>query len=179
MSRARLRAFVMLLGMLLGIESGPLLGQEAPSLQAQLLGVWHLSRFEAVRSDGSTFVPFGAAVSGQLVYSSNGQMLVAWSGGERRKALDPSRPTPEEIAGWFRGFDAYWGTFEVVPGRGEVTHHVKGAVDPAVVGTDRVRKFELRRDELILTVSPFPCWWELDSHCAPGDLVGLRLIWKR
>lgn len=179
MSTARLRAFAMLIGILLGAESGPLLGQDASPLQARLLGVWHLSRVEAVRSDGSTFIPFGTAVSGQLVYSSNGQVLVAWSGGERRKALDPSRPTPGEIAAWFRGFDAYWGTFEVAPSRGEVTHHVKGAVDPAIVGTDRVRKFKLRGDELILTVAPFSCWWELDSQCAPGDLVGFRFTWKR
>jgi hypothetical protein len=169
----------MLLGALLGAQSGPLLGQDAPPLQARLLGVWHLAKFEAVRSDGSMFIPLGTAVSGQLVYSSNGQMLVAWSGDNRRIALDPARPTPAEIASWFRGFDAYWGTFDVAPDRGEVTHHVKGAVDPAIVGTDRVRKFELRGDELILTVALLSCWWELDTQCAPGDLVGSRLTWKR
>ena len=162
---------------MLGAQSGPLVGQDAPPLQARLLGVWHLSRFEAVRSDGSTFIPFGTAVSGQLVYSSNAQMLAAWSGGTRRKAVDPSRPTPAEIAGWFRGFDAYWGTFEVTPG--QVTHRVNGAVDPAAVGSVRVRKFELRGDELILMVPPFACWYQLDSQCTPGDLVGLRLTWKR
>src|SRR5262245_25134870 len=114
-----LRVVVILLGILFCAEGCPRLGQD-PTLQARLLGVWHLSRFEAVRSDKSTFIPFGA-VSGQLVYSSNGQVLVAWSGAERRRALNPSRPTPEEIAGWFRGFDAYWGTFKVDPGRKEVT----------------------------------------------------------
>ena len=71
----------------------------------------------------------------------------------------------------------YWGTFEVAPG--QVTHHVKGTLDPAIVGTDRVRKFELRGDELILMVAPFACSWALDSQCTPGDLVGLRLTWKR
>ena len=143
----------------------------------QLLGVWHLARLEAVRQDGSTFVPFGSTVSGQLVYSANGQMLVAWSGGNRRKAANPSRPTPEDIASWFTGFDAYWGTFEV--GQGVVTHHVKGAVDPSIVGTDRVRTFELRGAELILTVAPSPCWWQLGAQCAPGEPVGLRLTWQR
>ena len=143
----------------------------------QLLGVWHLARVEAVRQDKSTFVPFGSTVSGQLVYSANGQMLVAWSAGNRRKAANPSRPTSEDIASWFAGFDAYWGTFEV--NQDVVTHHVKGAVDPSLVGTDRVRTFELRGGELILTVAPFPCWWQLAAQCAPDEPVGFRFTWQR
>ena len=144
-----------------------------------LLGTWHLERFEAVRDDGRAFLPFGTSVSGTLVYLADGQMVVAYGRQDRPIPQQPNSPTPVELAQMLGGFDAYWGSFEVDVARGQITHHVKGAFEPRVADTDRVRSVLLNGDTLVLSGPPGPCWWQLVSQCAVGEQVQVRLTWRR
>ncbi len=67
------------------VTSSQAFPQAAISKQA-LLGTWHLVRFELVRADGRLEEPFGAAVSGMLVYLADGRMIVVWG---RRESSGP------------------------------------------------------------------------------------------
>lgn len=150
-----------------------------PITTEALLGTWHLVRFEAVRADGRTFLPFGASVSGSLVYLADGQMIVAYGRQDRTKPQQPTTPTPVELAKMVEGFDAYWGTFEVDPIHGQVVHHVQGAFETRAIGTDRIRSVTLDGNTLILSVPTGPCWWEFASQCTLDEQVQMKLTWRR
>lgn len=138
-----------------------------------LVGAWHLERVEGVRGDKVAGWPFGSSVSGTLVYMPNGQMVVAWGRQDRAAPKDMTKTTPEEAAAIIQGFDAYWGTFEVDSVRGIVIHHVKGCLQPSVIGTDRIRSVTLIGDTLTLALK-VPC-----RQSAPGEECFLRLVWIR
>ena len=147
--------------------------QETSTVTANdLVGAWHLERVEGIRGD-KVGQPFGSSVSGTLVYMPNGQMVVAWGRQDRAAPKDMTKTTPEEAAGIIKGFDAYWGTFEVDSVRGIVIHHVKGCLQPSVIGTDRIRNVSLVGDTLTLALK-VPC-----PQCAPGEEIILRLVWIR
>ncbi|MCA1603718.1 MAG: lipocalin-like domain-containing protein [Acidobacteria bacterium] len=150
-----------------------------PLSKQALLGTWHLVRFELVRSDGHVQEPFGAAVSGMLVYLADGGMIVIWGRENRPVPKNSSTPTSIELAKMLENFDSYWGTFDVYPDKSQVVHHVKGALKPNVVGADRVRSATLEKDMLTLVVPPSECWWDLANHCAPGEKIQARLTWRR
>lgn len=152
-----------------------------PVSKQALLGTWHLVRFELVRADGRVQEPFGASISGMLVYLADGGMSVIWGRKDRPVPKDASTPTASDLAKLLEGFDAYWGTFDVHPDRSEVVHHVKGALKPDVVGADRIRSATLEQEMLILVVPPLECWWDLAkaNYCAPGEKIQARLSWRR
>jgi hypothetical protein len=133
-----------------------------------LLGTWHLVRFELVRADGRVQDPFSKDVSGMLVYLADGGMIVVWGRKNRSVPTESSTPTASELARLLEGFDAYWGTFDVYPDRSQVVHHVNGALEPDVVGADRIRSATLEKDMLTLVVPPSECWWDLAKaeYCA-------------
>ncbi|MBS0578894.1 MAG: lipocalin-like domain-containing protein [Proteobacteria bacterium] len=68
------------------------------------------------------------------------------------------RSAASEVARMIEGFDAYWGTFDVDPDRSQVVHHVQGALEPGVVGRDRIRTVTPDRGLLTLVVPPKECW---------------------
>ena len=132
-----------------------------------------------MRDDGRVFLPFGASVSGTLVYLADGQVVVTYGRQDRPIPQQPNSPTPVELAKMVEGFDAYWGSFEVDAIRGQVIHHVKGAFEPGSNGRDRVRSFLLNGDTLLLSVPRGRCWWELVRQCAEGEQIQMRLTWRR
>ena len=168
------------------VTSGQAFSQAAtkpnqPVSQQALLGTWHLVRFELVRADGRVQEPFGPNVSGMLVYLDDGGMSVVWGRKDRPVPKKSSTPTASELAKLLEGFDAYWGTFDVYPERSQVVHHVKGALEPDVVGVDRIRSATLEKDLLTLVVPPSECWWDLAkaNYCASGERIQARLTWRR
>ncbi len=150
-----------------------------PLSKQALLGTWHLVRFELVRADGRVQEPFGAAVSGMLVYLADGGMIVVWGRENRPVPKNSSTPTPGELAKMLENFDSYWGTFDVYPDKSQVVHHVKGALEPDVVGADRTRSATLEKDMLTLVVPPSECLWDLANYCEPGEKIQARLTWRR
>lgn len=152
-----------------------------PISKQALLGTWHLVRFELVRADGRIQQLFDGDLSGMLVYLADGGMSVVWGRKNRPVPKQSSAPTASELAKLLEGFDAYWGTFDVDPNRSQVVHHVKGALEPDVVGSDRIRSATLEKDKLTLAVPPSECWWDLAkaNYCAPGEKIQARLFWRR
>jgi hypothetical protein len=102
------------------------------------IGGWQLVSCIETRPDGVVTEPIGPAPVGQIMYSEDGHMTAhLLPGGEPR---DPS----------WRDYIGYFGRFSVDPGTGVVTHHVVGASDKAMIGTDQPRNFTFEGDRLIL-----------------------------
>ncbi len=172
---------VILLTMLLVCfpTGAPCHDQGAPLDAKALLGSWQLVRFEVVRADNRVFLPYGGSLSGILAYFGNGRMVVAWGNQDRLRAKDPQRPTQAELAMRLKGFDAYWGTYEVDAVRRVVVHHVEGCITPEATGTDRIRNVILDGDNLILMTSPQRCGSFYRDQCAEGERVRLKLMWRK
>ena len=141
-------------------------------MKERFIGTWKLVSSEFRRSNGEVTYPIGRNTSGMLMYDANGHMSV--------QIMRPNRPafassdqlqgTPEEIKSAYKGFVAYFGTYEVNKEEGTITHHVEGSPFPNWVGTDQRRFFELYGNRLTLSTPPVPFG---------GEQVTARLIWER
>ncbi len=170
---------VMLLLLLCFPTRAPCQDQATPLDVKALLGSWQLIRYEVIRADNRVFLPYGSSLSGILVYLSNGRMFAAWGNQDRPRTKDPQHPTVAELAMRLKGFDAYWGTYEVDAVRRVVVHHVEGCITPEAIGTDRIRNVILDGDNLILMTSPGPCGGFYRDQCADGERVRLKLTWRK
>jgi hypothetical protein len=83
---------------------------------------------------------------------------------------DRQRGTDAEVRAAHDGYLAYWGTWDVDPARGTVTHHVRGSLFPNWVGQDQVRAFTLDGDRLTLRTPPL--------RQGGREVVGV-LAWER
>jgi hypothetical protein len=102
------------------------------------IGGWQLVSCIETRPDGEVTEPIGPKPVGQIMYSEDGHMTAhLLPGGEPR---DPS----------WRDYIGYFGRFTVDPGKGVVTHHVVGASDAQMIGTDQPREFNFEGKRLIL-----------------------------
>jgi hypothetical protein len=106
-------------------------------------------------------------------YSADGRVAAQLMGPDRPVFPTTSaegRPVvPPDLKA--RAFDtsiAYYGTYTVDAAAGVVTHHILGAVSPALVGTTQPRRFRFEGDCLIL--SP-------PGREETGE--GLYLTWRR
>jgi len=122
-------------------------------------------------ANGEVHYPaFGHYPRGYLTYDSTGHMSVQLMNPEREK-LGLRTASLEQFKAATTGFLAYSGTFTVNRAGGTIVHHVDCALDPADLGTDKIRKYILSSDDLILTLGPY------DEY---GTVVESRtLIWKR
>jgi len=106
------------------------------------------------------------------MYDASGHMSV--------QIMRPDRPafasgdhlkgTPEEIKSAFKGFVAYYGTYEINEEEGTVTHHLEGSLFPNWVGTELKRFFEFSGNQLTLSTPPMPMG---------GQQVTGVLLWER
>jgi hypothetical protein len=107
-------------------------------MKHRLAGNWTLMSYESVAEDGAVRHPFGDAV-GRLAYDEQGNMAGQVMRPGRRGADAP-------------GYIAYFGTYEVSATGDTVIHHVAGALNPAWVGGDQMRRFRFDGDRLVLEV---------------------------
>ena len=102
------------------------------------IGGWQLVSCLETRPDGVVTEPIGPAPVGQIMYSADGHMTAhLLPGGEPR---DPS----------WRDYIGYFGRFSVDADKGVVTHHVVGASDAPMIGTDQPRNVTFEGNRLIL-----------------------------
>ncbi len=113
----------------------------------RLQGTWELVSYESVEPDGTTRRPFGDAV-GRITYDGAGNMAgqVMRPG---RPAVDSREGTAEALKAAYTGYIAYFGRYEV-QSREIVVHHVQGALNPAMVGGEQVRKLRVDGERLVL-----------------------------
>ncbi len=116
-------------------------------------GVWSLVSFAAHRTSGEERLPFGERPTGRLIYTATGHMSATLSRTERQSFASSGRRkcTDAELSVAFESFDAYAGTHEVDAVHTKVIHHVTLSNWPNMTGTDQVRYFQFKGDELILT----------------------------
>ena len=56
-----------------------------------------------------------------------------------------------QVRGAYLGYIAYFGTYEVAADGESVVHHVEGALNPAWVGGDQVRRMRFDGERLVLS----------------------------
>lgn len=119
--------------------------QSAQSVERRFVGNYELVSFEVFPEDGEAV---DRDYVGRILYDEDGNMSAV---GMPRDLPDRFRAS-EGDDGPRTGF-AYFGTFDVDPRAGTVTHHVRGSpMDPEWVGTDLVRYYELDGELLMLSL---------------------------
>src|SRR5580658_2385687 len=144
--------FSLLMAAGLSILNGQATTAKSGDALPQLVGTWTPVSVEDRMADGSAHAPsYGNHPRGYLIYDALGHMAVQLMNPDREKiALQTA--SPEQVTAATRGFLAYSGTYTVNLAEGTIVHHVECALDPAEVGTDRVRHFALAGDRLTLTL---------------------------
>jgi len=146
------------------------MAQVQPALT--LFGTWWLVSYEARDSKGQVHYPFGAQVSGQLIYDSAGSMSAHVMRNDRPlfATKDPARGTDVEVRAAFEGYFSYFGTYTIDPQTQTVTHHVRGASFPNWIGNDQLRYYRFDRTRLLLSTPPL---------LFGGQSFEYVLVWER
>jgi hypothetical protein len=117
-------------------------------IDERLLGTWELVSYESVEPDGRHRRPFGEAV-GRITYDAAGNMT--------GQVMRPGRPklnagdsALDGVRAAYTGYIAYFGSYDVNGARDTVVHHVAGALNPAMVGGDQIRRMRFDGDRLVL-----------------------------
>jgi hypothetical protein len=134
-------------------------------MSSALAGTWELLDFISRDPDGTVTRPFGRAI-GRLMYDAHGHMAGQIMQPGRAAA---GRGDDAAARAALEGYIAYFGTYVVDDTGGVVTHQVTGSLNPAVVGTEQVRRMRLEGDRLVL---------EADFRTRRGTVVQ-TLTWRR
>jgi lipocalin-like protein len=123
------------------------------SSQAQqngVIGTWNLISAEDKDPNTGKWkkYTFGNPPSGYFIYDATGHASIQIMTTPPVNIATPDSPTPDEALEIFNNYIAYYGTYTV--DETNITVHVEGAWDPSQVGTDQVRPYQLRGDELII-----------------------------
>jgi hypothetical protein len=136
-------------------------------MKDRMIGNWRLLSYETTETGGRRGKPYGDAV-GRLSYDERGNM----SGQvmrPARAAVELGEGNAQQVRAAYLGYIAYFGTYEVAPDGESVVHHVHGALNPAWVGGDQVRRMRFEGERLILSA---------DVKKA-GETVTHVLTWER
>ena len=122
-------------------------------LMNQFIGTWTLIKFAAIQQDGKITYPYGEKPIGQILYDTNGNMMVEIMNREIKKFKNdnPFQGIPEEIIPAYNGFLAYYGTYKILADSNLIVHDIKACSFPNWVGQNQKRRFQFEDDKLILT----------------------------
>ena len=120
-----------------------------------LTGTWFLARVELRARDGREAPRLYRGVTGRLEYGRDGRMSFELAEGTWRRA-------------WRGTYASYLDPFS--PTNDRVVHRIDGASDPALVGSEEVRRVSLRGDQLVWPGAPV---WIDEERWTP------RLVWER
>lgn len=119
-------------------------------LKRHFTGMWRLA--EATQN-GEPHPDRGAGSTGFIVYHESGNMAVQVMPGHARPPFkNQDAPTPEEAATAFRGYIAYFGTWDVDPEARTVIHHREGSLNPSTI-KPVIRRFEIEGPDRV-TLNP-------------------------
>lgn len=143
---------------------------ESTAREQDFVGAWRLLSMEAQSSDGSVTYPLGRDPGGFIIYSSDGYMSVAISGGSRDRfgTEDILAGTEAQLAAAARTYVSYAGPYHVKDGR--VYHYVEVSLFPDWVGTTQERIYEFEGARLTLTSDPVQFG---------GNEMRILLVWER
>ncbi len=121
-----------------------------------IVGAWRLVHFIIIKADGKKQYPYGEDAIGYICYSDTGVMTVQIS----RK----SRATAKEVSRLKRDYLAYFGRYEIDPGRRVVRHFVEGQLFPGGYPAVLERTYRFEGDRLSLR---------------PVDMPNYEILWQR
>ena len=136
-----------------------------------LVGTWHLSRWDYTVDGEFRGYPMGEDARGQIIYGPDGHMsaILAFADRPRVSASQFAKASVEERAEAAATYLNYAGPWELADE--VVTHHVRFANFPNWVGTDLVRYVSWEDGALLLTTAP--------ETTSGGATVVNRLYWRR
>ena len=119
-------------------------------------GTWRVLECYGSWSDGRISYPYGEKPEGQLIYDGRGSFSgqIVGSGRPSFQSGNLLKGTEKEIKTAFEGYIAYYGRYEVDESKGQVTHHVAGALFPNWIGDIQTRDFEFEGERLRLSTQP-------------------------
>jgi hypothetical protein len=130
--------------------------------QERLVGTWKLVSYEV----GVTH-PMGRDAVGLLIYDGDGRMSLQIMRPDRPKFLSAGSKeggyevgSPHETMSAFRGYIAYFGTYDVKEKERFITHHIEGSLFPNWVGRDQIEFFEVSEDMLTWGLDPIRYSWK-------------------
>lgn len=113
----------------------------------QFIGTWRLVSIESAESR-----LFGDKPVGMLMYDADNHVAVQIMRNNRPDlAGGPAFPPAKEVQVAYKGYYAYYGTWEVDEERGIITHHLEGSLRPGDVGKDFARAYRFSGNQLALT----------------------------
>ena len=141
-------------------------------MQASVVGVWKLLRFEFQAEDGRIMYPFGKEARGSFIYTESNRFSVQLMNVNRPHFAisDQMRGTPEETEASYKGSISYFGTYKVDEKNKIIIHQVEGSLFPNMEGTEQIRYFELKENILQLRTPTFK---------AGGEVTLGILLWER
>ena len=142
------------------------------TLAQDMVGVWWLLSREDRAVDGSLRIDptLGVDPIGILTYAPS---RFATQFMKRDRSNDTGRKTPvqgQNNTGAIGGYDAYFGSYEVIEASGEVLHRLEGALTADNIGIEVSRKLQVDSDRLEI---------RLDTTTAEGEPVARTLTWQR
>ena len=136
-------------------------------MKERLIGNWRLVSYETTQTGARQGKPYGNAV-GRLSYDERGNMAGQVMRPDRAR-VELGEGNAQQVRAAYLGYIAYFGTYEVAPDGRSVIHHVEGALNPAWVGGDQVRRLRFDGERLVLST----------DVAKAGDTVTHTLTWDR
>lgn len=109
---------------------------------SQFAGCWNLVSYEFRSADGQVLYPWGEDPVGMAINDGKGHFSAQIMRRDRPK-IHPDHSTLEDYKAVYSGYIAYFGTTEVKEGENIRINHVEGSLNPAWVGGEQIRHFEL------------------------------------
>jgi hypothetical protein len=117
------------------------------ALRDQFVGTWRLVSIESPESR-----LFGDRPVGMLMYDGDGHVAVQIMRNPRPDlTTGPAFPAAKEVQVAYKGYYAYYGTWEINEQRGIIIHHLEGSLRPGDVGKDFIRAYKFTGNQLALT----------------------------
>ena len=136
-------------------------------MKERLIGNWRLVTYETTETEGRRGKPYGEAV-GRLSYDDRGNMSGQVMRPDRTR-VELGEGNAQQVRAAYLGYIAYFGTYEVAADGTSVVHHVEGALNPAWVGGDQVRRMRFEGERLVLSA----------DVRKSGEVVTHVLTWER
>ena len=136
------------------------------------IGTWKLVSYESHVDGVNVIYPLGRDAVGEIMYDVNGNMSAQLADVHRPSfaSSDLRNVKPEEIIAAYKGYVAYFGTYDVDGSKGAIIHHVAGSLFPDWAGIDLIRYYEFAGSRMTLRTEPM----SRGSH-----KIVLILVWEK
>jgi hypothetical protein len=131
---------------------------DAAPAPPSLVGTWTLVAADVQHSDGTRTQDYGPSPKGLLLIDAQGHYSLQIFKTERPRFASSAKSTgtPTEYEAAVMGSSTHFGTLDVFPVHGVLAFHIEYASFPNWEGTEQLRSYELKGDELSYRVPARP-----------------------